>query len=79
MVGNQWSVGKKQLAVGEPTFLANVATGNVGIGINTAGYKLQVHSAIPGVAIFETSSTGNTGNLAFFNGSNHNYGMMGVV
>ena len=54
MVGNQWSVGKKQLAVGEPTFLANVA-------------------------MFFTSSTGNTGNLAFFNGSNHNYGMMGVV
>jgi hypothetical protein len=56
-----------------------VNNGNIGIGYNTPIFKLHTISSVPGVALFNTSSTGNTGNISILNGSNYNYGVVGVV
>jgi hypothetical protein len=59
-------------------FLIN-SLGNVGIGSTAPIFKFQVESTIPGVAKFGTSSTGTTSNIAFLNGSNYGYGIVGIV
>jgi hypothetical protein len=55
------------------------AGGYLGVGANAPYYKLQAQSADRGVALFHSTSTGNTGNLAIINAGNQNYGVFGVV
>jgi hypothetical protein len=52
---------------------------NVGIGTVSPIFKLQVESTNAGVGRFSSSLTGTTSNIVIVNGSNYNYGVMGVI
>jgi hypothetical protein len=53
--------------------------GNIGIGMITPNFKLQIKSDVAGVAAFGSGMTGNTGNISILNSSNYAYGVIGVV